>query len=89
MANNCIKDMLANLSLSQNPNDLTEETKAYYKGLIVGAVSTVMGLNNCLFQDAVEIVKSHFPNDCIDLYEILPEYWVEDFEPIQESNDGL
>lgn len=43
MYKNALKDCLTNLSLKENGNNnLTEVKKAYYQGLIVGIVSTLV-----------------------------------------------
>jgi len=75
MYKNSIKDCLHNLSLSENNNkNITKDQINYYRGLIVGIVSTLA--QDCVnFDLAYFIMCQNLPKDCIDLNLVLPDSW--------------
>jgi hypothetical protein len=71
-----LKDALHNLATDSGASD------EYCKGIVVGAVATVVALRDCEFRWALSIVASHCPDppDIRELHKVVPESWLKDFE---------
>ena len=85
-----IKDCLHNLSMGEN-KDITPEQVKYYKGLIVGIVSALMGDNSDVagsWGRAAKVVIDNLPDDCIPLQSILPDTWYEGFMLVGYEGDN-
>ena len=67
-----IKQALYNLSLSENNNE-NEPNIDYYRGLIVGIVSSLMD-DNYSFSEACIIVRDYLPENHIPIDDIIPDW---------------
>lgn len=76
-----LKDTLYNASLDvtkadYDPDNLNK-AQIYGRGVVVGAIGTIMALGNIQFQRALKVLKPLLPSD-FDI-RCLPECWVEDY----------
>lgn len=71
-----IKSCLHNLSMHENNNKMvTESQRFYYRGLIIGIVSSLMESGKD-FKTSLSVVKKNLPDDCLPLDNIIPD-WIE------------
>lgn len=85
---NALKDLLNNLSLLENDNgNLTDDKKAYYKGMIMGIVAYAR-YRGWTYEDALRDVARNLPpkNECVALDYFLPKSWAEDIERIEHGS---
>lgn len=69
-------DCIHNLSLSENRNNqLNDIDIAYYKGIVITAISGIMGYLGCNWFTAMLVLNSLLPADHLSLNYILPEPW--------------
>lgn len=74
--NRYLHEVLHNLSLSENDNqNMTLEQARYYRGLIVGAVSALLGTGKS-WEQAMSLIKANLPDNPVDLEKITPNTWL-------------
>lgn len=84
-----IREALHNLSLSENGNHLgvSESMSAFYKGLVIGIVSTLMAVDDADFWTALRELVKNMPKDRVDPVLAFPKAWIEDVKSVLEEID--